>query len=65
LLAAAQGVELRRPVQTSPKLRRVMEILRKDTKFWDQDRMMAPEIEAAKRVARYARLRDIVPLSAF
>jgi histidine ammonia-lyase len=64
LLAAAQGVELRRPVQTSPKLCRVMEILRKDTKFWDQDRMMAPEIEAAKRVALDARLREIVSLSA-
>jgi histidine ammonia-lyase len=64
LLAAAQGVELRRPIQTSPKLRRVMEILRKDTKFWDQDRMMAPEIAAAKQVVLDPRLREIVALSA-
>ena len=64
LLAAAQGVDLRRPVQTSPKLRRVMEILRKDTKFWDDDRMMAPEIEAAKQVVLDPALREIVALSA-
>jgi histidine ammonia-lyase len=65
LLAAAQGVELRKPVATSPKLQQVMALLRKDTKFWDQDRLMAPEIEAAKRVALDPRLREIVPLSAF
>ena len=41
-----------------------MDILRKDTKFWDQDRMMAPEIEAAKRVVLDPRLREIVALSA-
>jgi len=64
LLAAAQGVELRRPVQTSPKLRRVLERLRQDTKFWDQDRMMAPEIAAAKRVVFDPLLREIVTLSA-
>jgi histidine ammonia-lyase len=65
MLAAGQGIDLRRPVETSPKLKQVMALLRKDTKFWDQDRMMAPEIEAAKKVALDPALRALVALSAF
>jgi histidine ammonia-lyase len=64
LLAAAQGIELRRPVTTSPRLQQVMKLLRVDTAFWDQDRLMAPEIAAAKRLVRNPALREIVPLSA-
>lgn len=64
LLAAAQGIDLRKPVETSPKLRRVMARLRQDTQFWDHDRMMAPDIEAAKRVVFDPLLREIVTLSA-
>jgi histidine ammonia-lyase len=64
LLAAAQGIELRKPVTTSPRLQKVLTLLRKDTAFWDQDRLMAPEIEAAKRLTRNPALREIVDLSA-
>ena len=64
LLAAAQGIELRKPIATSPRLQKVLDLLRKDTKFWDQDRLMAPEIEAAKRLVRNPALREIVELSA-
>jgi histidine ammonia-lyase len=64
LLAAAQGIELRRPVTTSPRLQLVLKLLREDTAFWDQDRLMAPEIEAAKRLVRNPALREIVELSA-
>ena len=63
LLAAAQGIELRKPVTTSPRLQRVLKLLREDTSFWDQDRLMAPEIEAAKRLVRNPALREIVELS--
>ena len=63
LLAAAQGIELRKPVATSPRLQRVLGLLRQDTAFWDQDRLMAPEIEAAKRLVRNPALREIVDLS--
>ena len=59
-----QGIDLRRPVATSPKLQQVMKLLRKDTKFWDDDRLMAPEIEAAKALALDPALREIVALSA-
>ncbi len=64
LLAAAQGIDLRRPVETSPKLRQVMGLLRRDAAFWDQDRMMAPDIAVAKRLALDPALRAITPLSA-
>jgi histidine ammonia-lyase len=64
LLAAAQGIELRKPVATSPKLQQVIALLRAETKFWDQDRLMAPDIAAAKRLVRHPALREIVPLSA-
>jgi histidine ammonia-lyase len=64
LLAAAQGIELRRPVTTSPRLQKVLALLRENTAFWDQDRLMAPEIEAAKRLVRNPALREIVDLSA-
>ncbi|MEZ5833042.1 MAG: histidine ammonia-lyase [Dongiaceae bacterium] len=64
LLAAAQGVELRKPVTTSPRLQKVLALLREGAKFWDQDRLMAPDIEAAKRLVRNPALREIVALSA-
>jgi histidine ammonia-lyase len=64
MLAAAQGIELRKPVTTSAKLQKVLALLREDTQFWDQDRLMAPDIAAAKKLARNAVLREIVPLSA-
>jgi histidine ammonia-lyase len=64
LLAAAQGIDLRKPVTTSPRLQKVLSLLREDTAFWDQDRLMAPEIESAKRLVRNPALREIVELSA-
>jgi histidine ammonia-lyase len=64
LLAAAQGIELRKPITTSPRLQRVLALLREDAAFWDQDRLMAPDIEAAKRLVRNPALREIVALSA-
>ncbi len=64
LLAAAQGIELRRPVTSSARLQQVLKLLRADTAFWDQDRLMAPDIAAAKRLVRNPALREIVPLSA-
>ena len=63
LLAAAQGIELRKPIATSPRLQKVLGLLRENTAFWDQDRLMAPEIEAAKRLVRNPALREIVDLS--
>jgi histidine ammonia-lyase len=53
LLAAAQGVELRRPLATSPKLAAAIAAIRADAPFWERDRAFAPDLEAARlRVER-------------
>jgi len=53
LLAAAQGVELRRPLETSAPLAAAMALIRADVPFWDTDRAFAPDLEAIrKRVER-------------
>jgi histidine ammonia-lyase len=49
LLAAAQGVDLRRPLKTSAKLARAVAIIRSDVAFWDRDRAFAPDLEAIRR----------------
>ncbi|MES1152352.1 MAG: histidine ammonia-lyase, partial [Dongia sp.] len=38
LLAAAQGIDLRKPITTGPKLATALEALRTKVAFWDQDR---------------------------
>src|SRR4051812_28175641 len=62
LLAAAQGIDLRRPITTSPKLTDVMTALRTRVAFWDQDREMAPDIAAAKALIGTPLFHDLVPL---
>ena len=46
-LAAAQGVDLHRPLATSPRLARTHAALRGQVPFYAQDRLFAPDIEAA------------------
>ena len=48
LLAAAQGVELRRPLQTSPRLADALALVRNAAPFWDRDRAFAPDLEAMR-----------------
>lgn len=62
ILCAAQGIDLRRPVETSQPLRRVMETLRAKVAFWDIDREMAPDIAAAKELVNSPLFREISPL---
>ena len=49
LLAAAQGVDLRRPLKTSAILERVVAEIRAEVPFWDRDRAFAPDLEAIRR----------------
>jgi histidine ammonia-lyase len=42
LLAAAQGVDLRRPLKTSATLEEVMAAIRAEVPFWDRDRASRP-----------------------
>src|SRR5262245_44605322 len=60
LLAAAQGIDLRKPLKTSPKLAQAMELLRRRVRFRRDDREMAPDIEAAKALVAGGALRRTV-----
>jgi histidine ammonia-lyase len=44
LLAAAQGVELRAPLATSPRLAAAIGAVRAEAAFWDRDRAFAPDL---------------------
>ncbi len=48
LLAAAQGIDLRRPLQTSPPLARVVAKIREQVPFLAEDRPFAPDIAAVR-----------------
>ncbi len=53
LLAAAQGVDLRKPLATSAPLARAMAAIRAAVPFWSRDRAFAPDLEAIRfRVER-------------
>ena len=46
LLAAAQGIDLRAPLRTSPRLQEVHALVRSRVGFYDHDRYFAPDITA-------------------
>jgi histidine ammonia-lyase len=46
LMAAAQGIDLRRPLATSPALASMHAALREKAAFLEEDRALAPDIEA-------------------
>jgi histidine ammonia-lyase len=48
LLAAAQGVDFRRPLATSPRLAEALAAIRAKVPFLERDRAMAPDIAAAR-----------------
>jgi histidine ammonia-lyase len=50
LLAAAQGVDLRRPLATSPQLAAAMALIRERVAFWERDRAFAPDLAAAREL---------------
>jgi histidine ammonia-lyase len=52
LLAAAQGVDLRAPILTSDKLRRVMRDIRARVPHYDIDRYLAPDIASMTAAVR-------------
>ena len=62
LLAAAQGVDMRRPLVTSPTLQRAHALVRDTVAFWDVDRAFAPDLAALRaRVEGGAFLPFIAP----
>ncbi|MEX0815262.1 MAG: histidine ammonia-lyase [Dongiaceae bacterium] len=62
LLAAAQGIDLRRPLETSPVLEKVMAHIRARVARLDIDREMAPDIAAAKEIVLSGALAPLVAL---
>ncbi|MBC6439783.1 MAG: histidine ammonia-lyase [Rhodospirillales bacterium] len=52
LLGAAQGIDFRKPLKTSPPLAAAHGSIRDVAAFWDQDRLMAPDIAAVAGLVR-------------
>jgi histidine ammonia-lyase len=55
LLAAAQGIDLRTPLKTSPALQQAHALVRAKVPHYDHDRLLAPDIEAATQLIREGR----------
>jgi histidine ammonia-lyase len=51
-LCAAQGIDFRAPLTTAPRLQAAIDALRGEVPTLDQDRYLAPDIEAAARLVR-------------
>jgi len=49
-LAAAQGLDLRRPLRSSSPIEEAHALLRSRVPFWDRDRCLAPDIVAARQL---------------
>ncbi len=60
LLAAAQGIEFRRPLKSSPVLETELAAIREQVKPYDQDRFFAPDIAAARALVDSGRYRATV-----
>jgi histidine ammonia-lyase len=60
LLAAAQGIEMRAPLKTSPKLQKAFATIRDAVAYYDHDRLFAPDIEAAKQLVVGAKFNNMV-----
>ncbi len=62
LLAAAQGVEMRAPLTTSPALASAMTAIRERAAFLDRDRPLAPDIDAVRDLVTSGWFRTIAPV---
>ena len=60
LLAAAQGIEFLRPLQSSAALEQAHALLRREIPAMDQDRYLAPDIEHATTLVRNGALSRIL-----
>jgi histidine ammonia-lyase len=60
LLAAAQGIEFHRPLQSSPKLEAAHALVRGVAPAWDADRVMAPDIAAVRGLVERGRFAALV-----
>jgi len=63
LLAAAQGIDFRRPLQTSPRLLAAHAAIRQRVPFYAQDRYFSPDIQAILELVEAGWFRDRCGLS--
>ena len=61
LLAAAQGIEFRRPARTSSRLEEILVAIRSKAAAYNEDRFFAPDIAAMKTMVRSGFFRDCLP----
>lgn len=65
LIAAAQGIEFHRPLRSSDQLERVIAAIRDVVRPYDQDRLLAPDIEGITKLVQtstfYEQAADILP----
>lgn len=52
LLAAAQGIDLRKPLESSPEIAFIINKIREHSSFLDKDRSLAPDIESAYKLVK-------------
>ena len=64
-MCGVQGIEFRAPLQTSPTLQNVINVLRSKVPTLGADRYMAPSLEAASEMVAAGALTDAVQLPAF
>lgn len=60
LLAAAQGIDLRRPLKSSDTLEEIHSTIRSEIPPYDEDRFFAPDIAKIKQMIQTGRLRHIL-----
>ena len=61
LLAAAQGIDFRAPLATSPRLREVHALVRSKVAFYDHDRYFAPDITAIQALVEAGAFHRFAP----
>ena len=61
LLAAAQGIDFRAPLRTSPRLEEVHALIRSHVSFYDHDRYFAPDITAIQALVEAGEFHPFVP----
>ena len=61
LLAAAQGIDFRRPLASAPALERAHALIRSRVSHWDRDRAFAPDLDAMRREVETGAFAGFVP----
>jgi histidine ammonia-lyase len=60
LLAACQGIDFRRPLETSKKLESIHHLIREKISFYASDRFFAPDIAAMKEIVYSQKMRESI-----